>query len=231
MSIKIGAIVLSRFDSSRLPGKALRKVKSKALLEYVLERAYKVEGVDGVCVATSSRNIDEPIVQFCHNNDVKVYRGSGGDVAKRFLNCMEVNNWDAAVRINGDSPLHSIGLLSQAVGRYGSGHIDIVTNVFPRSYPVGMSVELVSRSALRDAYARMHKASSFEHVTEYFYENVKEFNVELLPKNIFDHSKVKLAVDTQSDFERFKWIIEELGSNYLNASYQNIIDLYMSYEK
>ena len=232
MTISVGAIILSRYDSTRLPGKALCQVKNKALIEYVLERASIIKGISGICVATSDRNIDEPIVKFCHDNDVNVYCGSVNDVAKRFLECMEINNWDAAIRICGDSPLHNSKLMSQAVNIYTSSrNIDIVSNVFPRSYPVGMSVELVSRAALRIAYARMDKASNFEHVTEYFYENSKDFNFELFPKNNFDHSKVHLAVDTQLDFERFQWIIEELGSDYLNASYQNIIDLYMSYEK
>jgi len=232
MTISVGAIILSRYDSTRLPGKALCKVKNKALIEYVLERALRIKGISGVCVATSARKIDEPIAKFCLKNDVNVHRGPATDVAKRFLECMETNNWDAAIRICGDSPLHDSELMSQAVNIYSSSrNIDIVTNVFPRSYPVGMSVELVSRAALRIAYAKMDKASNFEHVTEYFYENSKDFNLELFPKNNFDHSKVHLAVDTQLDFERFQWIIEELGSDYLNASYQNIIDLYMSYEK
>jgi spore coat polysaccharide biosynthesis protein SpsF len=232
MTISVGAIILSRYDSTRLPGKALCQVKNKALIEYVLERATRIKGISGACVATSSREIDDPIANFCCENDVNVYRGSANDVAKRFLECMEANNWDAAIRICGDSPLHNIELMTQAVNIYSaSKNADIVTNVFPRSYPVGMSVELVSQSALRIAYAEMNKASNFEHVTEYFYENSKDFNFELFPKNNFDHSKVHLAVDTQLDFERFQWIIEKLGSNYLNASYQNIIDLYRSYEK
>ena len=232
MTISVGAIILSRYDSARLPGKALRKVKNKTLIEYVLEKALRISGISGVCIATSVRKIDEPIAKFCYENDVNIYRGSANDVAKRFLECMETNNWDAAIRICGDSPLHNSEFMAQAVNIYStSKNTDIVTNVFPRTYPVGMSVELVSRAALRSAYAEMEKASNFEHVTEYFYENSKDFNFELFPENNFDHSKVHLAVDTQLDLERFQWIIEELGDDYLNASYQNIIDLYMSYEK
>ena len=85
MEKKVGAIVLSRFDSTRLPGKALQKVKNKPLIEYVLERAYKVKGLCGVCVATSIRSIDDPIVEFCEHNNIPVFRGSGEDVAKDFL--------------------------------------------------------------------------------------------------------------------------------------------------
>ena len=231
MEAKIGAIVLSRLDSSRLPGKALQKVNNKPLIEYVLERAHKVKGLCGVCVATSRRSVDDPIAEFCENNNIHVFRGSGEDVANRFLECMNFNSWDAAVRINGDSPLHNSDLLSEAVRVYSSENADIVTNVFPRSYPVGMSVELVSKLALQQAYNKMKKASNFEHVTEYFYENSDYFNLKSLPYNKVDHSKIRLVVDTKSDFERFAWLINSLGKKYLSVNYENLIDLYMSYEK
>ena len=231
MSTKVGAIILSRFDSSRLPGKALLEVKSKALIEYVLERVYRVKGLSGICVATSIRDIDDPIVEFCKNNDVSVFRGSGDNVAERFLECMNFNNWDAALRVNGDSPLHNIELLSEAVRIYSPDKMDIVTNVFPRSYPIGMSVELISQSALQKAHDKMKKASNFEHVTQYFYENSKDFNLQLLPRNKVDHSDIRLVVDTKSDFERFKWLINVLGQEYLRTKYKNLIDLYLSYEK
>ena len=70
---------------------------------------------------------------------------------------MNFNRWDAAVRINGDSPLHHSELLSEAVRVYFSDNVEIVTNVFPRSYPIGMSVELVSKLALQKAYTKMKK--------------------------------------------------------------------------
>ena len=71
MTLSIGAIILSRYDSTRLPGKALRKVKNKTLIEYVLEKALRISGISGVCIATSGRKIDEPIAKFCYENDVK----------------------------------------------------------------------------------------------------------------------------------------------------------------
>ena len=77
----------------------------------------------------------------------------------------------------------------------------------------------------------MKKASNFEHVTQYFYENSKDFNLQLLPRNKVDHSDIRLVVDTKSDFERFKWLINVLGQEYLRTKYKNLIDLYLSYEK
>ena len=231
MTKKIGAIVLSRIDSSRLPGKALKKVKNKVLIEYVLERALNVNEICDVTVATSYRKIDDPIALYCKQRKIRVFRGTCDDVALRFLECMKQNNLDAALRVNGDSPLHSHLLMSQAVEMYKSEKIDLITNVFPRSYPVGMTVELVSRDALDKAYKKMKKDSNFEHVTEYFYENSRDFNIKTIDEYNYDHSGIQLAVDSEDDFKRFKWIINKLGKSYLSASYEKIIDLYKLYEK
>ena len=36
--MRIGAIILSRYSSSRLPGKALIKINEKEVLKYIVER-------------------------------------------------------------------------------------------------------------------------------------------------------------------------------------------------
>ena len=228
--MKVGVIVLSRFDSSRLPGKALRLVNDKPLIQYVMERAMRVDGAADVVLATSSREVDDVIARYGTQNNIDVFRGSTDDVAHRFLKCMEHNGWDAAIRVNGDSPLHSHMLLTEAIKTFYSAGADLITNIFRRSYPIGMAVEVVSRQALESAYGKMIKATNHEHVTEYFYENHEDFNIVEFPRNRLNHSKVRLAVDTQNDLDRFNWIISKLGRDYLKADYEKIIDLYAAYE-
>ena len=66
--------------------------------------------------------------------------------------------------------------------------------------------------------------------TEYFYENSADYKIVALPRNSLDHSKIRLAVDTQKDLDRFNWILNRLGEDYLKADYEKIIDLYKYYE-
>ena len=61
--MKIGAIVLSRMGSSRLPGKALKKIKKKSIIDYVIERVLLIENIDQVIIATSYRKIDELLIK------------------------------------------------------------------------------------------------------------------------------------------------------------------------
>ena len=63
MKEKTGAIIFSRMNSSRLPGKALLPIKNnKSLIEIIIERAKKINGIDHICVATSKKESDDILV-------------------------------------------------------------------------------------------------------------------------------------------------------------------------
>ncbi len=49
----IGAIIFSRYDSSRLYGKALIDIEGRSLLGRVIDRAKLIKGVSKIIVATS----------------------------------------------------------------------------------------------------------------------------------------------------------------------------------
>ena len=103
-SSKIGVLIFSRFDSSRLPGKALLDISGKELLGRVIDRSKKIRGITGVAVATSDRNIDDNVAAFAKAQGVDVFRGSVDDVAKRAIEACNFYGWDAFVRICGDRP-------------------------------------------------------------------------------------------------------------------------------
>ena len=58
-SIKLGIIIFSRFDSQRLPGKALLDIEGRCLLGRVIDRAKLIKGTNEIIVATSNREIDK----------------------------------------------------------------------------------------------------------------------------------------------------------------------------
>jgi spore coat polysaccharide biosynthesis protein SpsF (cytidylyltransferase family) len=59
---RIGAIVQARMSSRRLPGKSLRSLCGKPMLQYVLESLAHVAQLDETIVATSTDPSDDPIV-------------------------------------------------------------------------------------------------------------------------------------------------------------------------
>lgn len=198
--MKIGILIQARMSSVRLPGKPLRRLLGKPLLGYLLERLQHCQRPYPIVVATSVADSDTPIAAFCAAQQVACWRGPLDDVVERFSKVLKVRDWDAFVRLSGDSPLLDQRLVDRAVALFVEGDYDLVTNVYPRTFPRGQSVEVVRTATFQRTRARMQAAADREHVTRYFYEHASDFaikNFALDPPCVDVH----LAVDTLQDFD------------------------------
>ena len=87
----------------------------------------------------------------------------------------------------------------------------MVTNVFPRTFPRGVSVEVIKTQAIQRLLELTQQEFYTEHVTPYFYDNSDKFSI----KNIFSNNvafrEANLAVDTPTDLKRINWILETFG--------------------
>lgn len=225
-----GLIVLSRFDSRRLPGKALRAIGDRPLLGRVVDRAKRVSGVDEIVVATSERAIDDVIADFASAEGVGVFRGHAEDVLGRCLACIDQRRFDLFVRISGDSPFMDPGLVDRMLILHQGSPYDIVTNVFPRSFPPGLSVEVVSAEAIRRLSGLTTDSEDREHVTRYFYRHPDEFRIHnvLAPSFLFDAPH--LAVDDETDLARAGWITDQIGSAVEVSNLETIVALARRWE-
>lgn len=223
------AIVQARMGSSRLPGKVLREVAGKPILQYLLENLQRSKRLAGVVVATSTSAGDMPIVELCERLGVDVFRGDQADVAGRFLDVIETRDAQAFVRISGDSPLLDSRLVDRAVGRFERDDCDLVTNLRPRSYPRGQSVEVLNSQVFRDAYRAMSCREHFEHVTRWFYENEDQVKISNF-RAMRDWSDIRLAVDTAEDLHMIARIVKRMERPHWQYELSEIIEIYKSIE-
>ena len=213
-------------SSERLPGKVLLEAKGKPLLGYVVERLQKNKNLDGIILATSVDESDNPIAEHCKKWDIRCYRGPLENVALRFIETVDQYQLDAFVRISADSPWIDPQLIDQMVGAFRSGAYDIVTNVLDRTFPKGESVEVIRTSVFKRAYPNMNRPEDFEHVTNYFYRNLKQFKIFNLRSQNPNLAKVNLCVDTQEDFNRFFLAIEQAQKFSVDLNWQGVAKIY-----
>lgn len=112
--MRIGIVVQARMSSHRLPGKVLRMLGGKSLLEHLFDRLKLADGVDGLLLATSSATSDDPLQVFSEALHIPLYRGPLEDVVTRLWDAAKTFGYDAIVRISGDSPLIDPALIAQA---------------------------------------------------------------------------------------------------------------------
>ena len=100
----------------------------------------------------------------------------------------QIKNSSNFLRISADSPLIDPYLIDKIISLKNKKKYkkyDLITNIFPRKFPRGQSVEIINTRTLFKNLKKMSKGEK-EHVTKYFYNNHKDF----LIKNFFLKKKL-----------------------------------------
>lgn len=210
--MKIVIIVQARMTSTRLPGKVLKTVLDKPLLEYQVERLRQVKLADQIIIATTINYSDQPILDLCDRLSVPFYRGSEEDVLSRYYEAAMQFQADTIVRITSDCPLIDPEIIDRLIDYYQQNYpnFDYVSN---SGYSRGMDVEIFSTFMLQKAYINSVKSRDREHVTPYFYSNPNLFRLGIVESKI-DSSQYRLTVDTLEDFQLIEILLSHLKPQF-----------------
>ncbi len=229
---RIGAIIFSRFDSNRLFGKALVDIQGRSLLGRVIDRAKLIKGLDKIIVATSNRKIDNQICEFVESEGLETFRGSCNDVYGRAIETCDKFNLDFFARICGDRPFFDFDLISKAIKISQEYSYDLVTTMYPRTYPPGLTTEIIKTDLLRNYDNQVSNPLDREHLTTYFYENPKDIKIKNLANPYFEKIKnVSLVVDTFDDLKKATWIAKHKKDIGKTDELDSILSLALNYSK
>ncbi len=124
--IKVLVVIPARYASTRLPGKPLAMIGSKAMIHRVYDQASNCDAVDKVVIATD----DQRIVDYCNKHSLeckltKVDHPSGTDrvaeVAKMYP------DYEVVVNVQGDEPFINPNQISDLIEMFVDPASVIVT--------------------------------------------------------------------------------------------------------
>ncbi|MCL6601299.1 MAG: glycosyltransferase family protein [Paenibacillus sp.] len=209
--MRIVAIIQARMESTRLPGKIMKEVGSKPLLEYQIEQVRRSKTIDHIVIATTTKDAEQPIIDLCKRMSVDYYRGSEEDVLSRYYQAACYYGAEIVVRLTSDCPLLDPAVIDKVITVFlsNSERYDYVSNTIERTYPRGYDVEVFSMRVLEQAYKDASYAAEREHVTSYLYQHPEVFRVGQV-KQTTDLSSYRLTVDTDEDFELIARLITAL---------------------
>lgn len=201
MNDTVICISQARMTSSRLPGKILKEVCGRSLLDYHVSRLLKSRHINRIIMATTVNSTDDPIEEYCDAKEINCIRGSEDDVLSRYFQALESCQADIVVRVTSDCPLIDPILVDQVIKYYKDhrneyDYINLGSGHFPR----GLDVEVFSATALKTAYKLGLEPYEREHVTPYIYRPDSEFKCGVFPsqETSGDH---RWCVDEPRDFE------------------------------
>ena len=124
-------VIPSRYASTRLPGKPLRDINGKPMLQHVFERALE-SGATEVVIATDDARIADAAESFgatvCMTGE---HHQSG---TERIAEVAEVMDWDddqVVVNLQGDEPTMPAALIDQCAALLDDAAADIATLASP----------------------------------------------------------------------------------------------------
>lgn len=209
--MKTVIVVQSRLSSTRMPGKILKQVLGRPLLEYQIERLRRVRNAHQVVIATTENPADRPIEDLCRGLGADCFRGSEQDVLWRFHDAAARHGAELCVRVNSDCPLIDPAIVDAVIAQYLEARppYDYVANILAKSYPIGMHTEVFPFRLLEEAHRTARDPLEREHVTPYIYRRPDRFR---LGSNVIarDLSHHRWTIDYPEDFELVRRIYEAL---------------------
>ena len=222
----IGIVLQARMGSTRLPGKVLKKIGNKTLLEQIFYRLGFLKHPAKQVLATSINPNDNAIESFCLEKNIECFRGSEENVLERYYLCSVRYGFNHIVRLTGDNPFTDIEELDNLIDLHLKTKADY-THSFGQ-LPAGVGAEIFTYDALGKSYHKCTKDNQREHVNEYILENPGLFKIAVLtvPERKV-RPDIRLTVDTEADLLKARFIMTHAGTNYITT--EKAIELCLLY--
>ena len=184
------AIITSRWNSKRLPGKALADICGKPLLQHVVDRV-RQSSVDDVCVATTKSS--QPIMDYCHEHKIPFYAHEDeDDILSRVFRASLSRHATLIVRVWGDTPFLDPDGINRAIKAYLAEG---------QTYLYRHGVGVLSGRTLRRFYGEVENPTN----REWFHEYAMQYFHYAVSCETFGGKQ--FTVDTPKDLEKAREIV------------------------
>ena len=168
---KIVVTIEARMGSTRLPGKVIKPILGRPMLELMIERVKKSMLVDEIVVATSTNKNDDILQELAENIHVGCFRGSEDDVLDRVLRAAQAHKADHIAELWGDCPLIDPEIIDRKIQYYLDNDFDCVGTHLDKKFPWGISSLIFPTKILEEVSFLTQDPVDRENVSNYIYEH------------------------------------------------------------
>ena len=217
---KVGAIIVARCSSSRLPNKALAKINGRESIALLIDRIKRCQKINQIILATTNEKIDDQLIDIAVRENIEYYRGPTENVALRYEETVEFFNLDHFVRITGDAILCDEVMIDKAITSHLKSSYDIT---FMKNMPFGTHKEIVSSRAIKTIIETASNPNNTEYL-EYYLENNRNFNVNYISSDYKFNNKLRMTLDYEEDLNFFTKIYNHFYKIHPEFSLKDAID-------
>ena len=204
--MKKAIFITVRKDSSRLPSKCTREILEQPVLQLIVKRALLAKNFDDVIVCTTTRDMDDEVVEIAERNGAKTFRGSLDDKLARWNGAAEKYGIDYIVTFDGDDLFCDPLLLDMGAEQIESSGLDFIEA--PDGIICGSFTYAFTAKALKKVCEI--KASDDTEMMWTYFKDSGLFKCGKLEgvNSIYFNDRIRATLDYPEDFEFFTKIFE-----------------------
>jgi spore coat polysaccharide biosynthesis protein SpsF (cytidylyltransferase family) len=219
----VGVGIIARLKSKRLKKKVLKPFLNGTLINDLYHRIASAKGVKKTSIITSFLPEDGPLVNFCDQNGLDVFKGHPVSVIDRMLSFALENKFGTICRVTGDNPLSDPTILEKMIELMEKEDLDYIK---VNNVPIGVGVELYSVSYLWKLYLKMDNPLTSEYLAWIALNDKgsKKGCIDVVHPNP-NLSYYNLSVDFQEDYDRCMKVLKEIDkTNFTEVTLKDVLD-------
>lgn len=126
---KVLGVIPARYGSTRLPGKPLKDLAGKPMIQHVYERANKADLIDNLIVATDDSRIAETVESF--GGKVMMTSSDHSTGTDRVAEVARKKDAEFTINIQGDEPLIQADVIDSVVSALRTNTPQVATPISP----------------------------------------------------------------------------------------------------
>ena len=206
----------ARYGSSRLPGKPLKLIDGKPMIQHVYERISKAQGLAGVYIATDDERIKEVVEAFGGKVVMTpIEAASGTDRIAAAAKAVGLNDDDLIVNVQGDQPLVHPESIEDVIAPFLAEDYDKSFEMSTLSFKIINEAEITNPKDVKlvtdvNGFALYFSRATIPHGRDYWdHDSFKHLGVYAYTKRFVDLFN-SLPMGTLEDIEK----LEQLRAIY-----------------
>jgi len=149
----VDVIIQARMGSSRLPGKIMKKLEDKIVLDHVIDRVSRAKRIRNVIICTSTMEQDDVVFEHCKQRNIQCFRGSEQNVLNRYYETAKFYASETIVRLTSDCPLIDPVYIDKMIDKYFELELKYLGPKYygQHKFPDGFNCEVFGFDVLKEA--------------------------------------------------------------------------------
>lgn len=216
--MSMAIVIEASLNSSRLPGKVLKILAGRTLLEHSVTRL-RVAGLP-IIVAATTDAVDDPLESAVSALGASLYRGAADDVLARVLGAAGAFGLTEIIRVSADHPAVDTGGVQRIAELRRRVHAD---HAMECGLPQGAAVEAVTVEALRRSHSLVTDPYDLEHVTSFIRRDTRFTAMRAVAPGHLRRPGLRLTVQTAEDLDFMNGVLSATATPAPDAPLEEII--------